>query len=63
MRHANASITMERYVQAVTSAKREAQSRLVQAIPFPDVTRKWELFANVPHAVDGMTCPPSSVQG
>ena len=35
MRHANASITMDRYVQAVTSAKREAQARLVQAIPFP----------------------------
>jgi integrase len=37
MRHANASITMDRYVQAVTPAKREAQSRLVQAIPFPTV--------------------------
>jgi integrase len=43
MRHANASITMDRYVQAVTPAKREAQSRLVQAIPFPD-----KLFPNVP---------------
>ncbi len=37
MRHANASITMDRYVQAVTPAKRQAQSRLVQAIPFPNV--------------------------
>lgn len=37
MRHANASITMDRYVQAVTPAKREAQSRIVQAIPFPNV--------------------------
>lgn len=37
MRHANASIMMARYVQAVTAAKREAQSRLVQAIPFPNV--------------------------
>jgi integrase len=37
MRHANASITMDKYVQAVTPAKREAQSRLVQAIPFPNV--------------------------
>lgn len=37
MRHANASITMDRYVQAVTPAKREAQSRLVQTIPFPNV--------------------------
>ena len=37
LRHANVSITMDRYVQAVTPAKREAQSRLVQAIPFPNV--------------------------
>jgi integrase len=37
MRHANASITMDKYVQAVTSAKRKAQSRVVQAIPFPSV--------------------------
>jgi hypothetical protein len=28
---------MDRYVQAVTPAKREAQSRIVQAIPFPTV--------------------------
>ena len=48
MRHANASITMDRYVQAVTPAKREAQSRLVQAIPFPDVTKERSLFPNVP---------------
>lgn len=48
MRHANASITMDRYVQAVTSAKREAQSRLVQAIPFPDLTWEREMFPNVP---------------
>jgi hypothetical protein len=37
MRHANASITMDRYVQAVTPAKREAQSRMVNSIPFPSV--------------------------
>jgi integrase len=37
MRHANASITMDRYVQAVTPAKREAQSRIVKSIPFPNV--------------------------
>lgn len=37
MRHANASITLDRYVQAVTPAKREAQARLVQTIPFPNV--------------------------
>jgi integrase len=48
MRHANSSITMDRYVQAVTPAKREAQSRLVQAIPFPDVKRERESFPNVP---------------
>jgi len=39
MRHANASITMDKYVQAVTPAKREAQSRIVQSIPFPSVPR------------------------
>ena len=37
MRHANVSITLDKYVQAITPAKREAQSRLVQAIPFPNV--------------------------
>jgi integrase len=37
MRHANASVTMDRYVQAVTAAKREAQSRVVNSIPFPNV--------------------------
>jgi len=37
MRHANASITLDKYVQAVTPAKRKAQSTLVQAIPFPSV--------------------------
>ncbi len=37
MRHANASITMDKYVQAVTPAKREAQSRIVRSIPFPSV--------------------------
>jgi integrase len=48
MRHSNASITMDKYVQAVTPAKRAAQSRLVQAIPFPDLTRERDLFPNVP---------------
>lgn len=37
LRHANVSITMDRYVQAVTPAKREAQSRIVKSIPFPNV--------------------------
>ena len=37
LRHANVSITMDRYVQAVTPAKREAQSRLVKMLPFPNV--------------------------
>jgi integrase len=48
LRHANVSITMDRYVQSVTPAKREAQSRLVQAIPFPQVAQKRDLFPNVP---------------
>jgi len=39
MRHANASITMDRYVQAVTPAKREAQNRVVNSISFPNVPR------------------------
>jgi integrase len=48
MRHANASITMDKYVQAVTPAKRRAQSRIVQAIPFPSVpTRLTETAATV----------------
>ena len=37
MRHANASITMDKYVHAVTPAKREAQLRIVNSIPFPIV--------------------------
>ncbi|MGB7136647.1 MAG: site-specific integrase [Acidobacteriaceae bacterium] len=37
LRHANVSITMDRYVQAVTPAKREAQSRIVKLLPFPSV--------------------------
>jgi len=39
MRRANASITMDRYVyvQAVTAAKRQAQSRIVKLLPFPNV--------------------------
>jgi integrase len=48
MRHANASITMDRYVQAVTPAKREAQARLVGAIPFPACPAEREPFPNVP---------------
>lgn len=47
MRHANASITMDRYVQAVTPAKRAAHSRLVQAIPFPEAGERAS-FPNVP---------------
>ena len=37
LRHANLSISMDRYVQAVTPAKREAQLRIVASIPFPNV--------------------------
>lgn len=47
MRHANASVTMDRYVQSATLAKREAQSRLVQAIPLPSGAED-VLFPNVP---------------
>ena len=48
MRHANASITMDRYVQAVTPAKRNAQSRIVKMLPFPNVpTRLTETAATV----------------
>ena len=37
MRHANVSITMDRYVQAVSEQKRDAQARLMQNVPFPSV--------------------------
>ncbi|MGE5113604.1 MAG: tyrosine-type recombinase/integrase [Acidobacteriaceae bacterium] len=40
LRHANVSITMDRYVQAVTPAKREAQSKLVRLLPFPSVPKQ-----------------------
>jgi integrase len=52
MRHANASITMDRYVQAVTPAKRKAQARIVKAIPFPKGVQE-ELFPNGSHALTG----------
>jgi integrase len=35
MRHANVSVTMDKYVQAIGADKREAQSRIVRALPFP----------------------------
>lgn len=48
MRHATASLTMDKYVQAVTPAKREAQSRIVKMLPFPDVpTRLTDAAATV----------------
>jgi integrase len=37
MRHSNVSVTMDRYVQAIGTDKREAQSRIVKSIPFPTV--------------------------
>lgn len=37
MRHANVSITMDRYVQAVSKSKRTAQSKLMRSVPFPSV--------------------------
>jgi hypothetical protein len=48
MRHANVNITMDRYVQAITEAKREAQSRIIRAIPFPSSAREQKLFPSVP---------------
>ena len=46
LRHANVSITMDRYVRAVTPAKREALSRIVKMLPFPNVpTRLTETAA------------------
>ena len=45
MRHANASITLDRYVQAVTPAKREAQSGIVAMLQ----------SANVPMRSHGLT--------
>jgi integrase len=46
LRHANLNMSML-YIQAVTQAKREAQSRVVRAIPFPLVpTRLTGTFAN-----------------
>ena len=48
LRHANAGITMDKYVQAMTSAKRNAHSRVVKAIPFPNVpTRLTEAAVSV----------------
>jgi site-specific recombinase XerD len=49
MRHANVSVTMDCYVQAITEAKREAHSRIVRAIPFP----KQQLFLYVPTRLTG----------
>jgi integrase len=39
MRHASASITMDRYVQAISEAKRHAQNKLVQQIRCPNAPR------------------------
>src|SRR5206468_3248231 len=59
LRHANVSITMDRYVQAIGTAKREAQSRIVQSIPFPNESGNGNSFPFVPirsHAVDYYGC-------
>jgi integrase len=37
MRHANVSVTMDKYVQAIGADKRMAQSRIVRSLPFPNV--------------------------
>jgi len=36
MRHANASVTLHQYVQAVTPAKREAQQRILEQLTLND---------------------------
>jgi integrase len=53
MRHANVSVTMDRYVQAIGADKREAQSRIVRAIPFPEKTWEQIPFPNVPRRLTG----------
>jgi hypothetical protein len=45
MRHANAGITLDKYIQAMTRAKREAQSRIVASIPFPNVLTRLTIMA------------------
>jgi integrase len=53
LRHANASITMDRYVQAVTPAKREAQARIVKSLPFPLFPAFSGVFPRVPTRLTG----------
>jgi integrase len=50
MRHANVAITMNTYVQSLMPAKREAQTRIVQSIPFPEAGVG---TIDRSHAVDG----------
>jgi len=52
MRHANVSITMDRYVQAVTPAKREAQRAIVEMLTVPTESRPAEV---VPMRSHGLT--------
>jgi len=40
MRHANVSVTMDRYVQALTPAKRKAQRTLIQQLTPNDYKSK-----------------------
>jgi hypothetical protein len=60
---ANVSITMDRYVQAVTPAKREAQSRIVRSIPFPKWDRGTEVVPIRSQIVDGSGCNCLNVKG
>jgi hypothetical protein len=53
MRHANVSVTMDQYVQAIGADKREAQSGIVQALPFPRETWEQSLFPDVPRRLTG----------
>jgi len=48
LRHANVRITMDRYVQAVTPAKREAQSRVVSLLQFPQNPASSDSFPPFP---------------
>jgi len=45
LRHANSRITMDTYIQAVTTAKREAQTKVVKMILPPDRTAATEVGA------------------
>jgi integrase len=53
MRHANVSITMDRYVQAVTPAKREAQKGIVGMLIVPAKSQPSEVVPMRSHGLTG----------